>query len=59
MELKDQHEEDLFYCIKLGLICERCRKNGTACKHKMHMAPSWKPPERTAKVDAMYVVPKS
>lgn len=55
MNLRDQHGEHLFFTIVLGLVCASCMKTGENCNHKLAMAPDWKPPERTGKVDAIMV----
>lgn len=49
-------EESLFDVTQLGMCCEACKKAKLACNHKLSMNPHWKPPERVAKVDAMYVM---
>lgn len=59
MALKDQHGEGLFYTIQLGLMCAACIKSGASCTHKLDMQPEWKPPDRTAKVDAITAANKS
>ena len=39
MALKDQWDELLFYCIKLGLVCKACAASGAACTHRLNMSP--------------------
>ena len=53
MALENAHGEPLFLCIKIGLMCKRCQEEGLVCNHRLSMSPHWKPPERTAKVDAV------
>ena len=53
MNLKGADGEALFLCIRIGMVCASCTKHKRACNHKLTMNPHWKPPERTAKVDAI------
>ena len=39
INLKDAHGNDLFYVIKIGLVCQACEKTGTACPHLLHLNP--------------------
>jgi hypothetical protein len=39
MEQKDQYGQDLFFIIRLGLICKACERSGAACTHRLHMNP--------------------
>jgi hypothetical protein len=56
MNLKDQWGQLLFSCIQLGLTCKACADADLICNHRLTMNPHWKPPERTAKVDAIMSV---
>jgi hypothetical protein len=53
LELKDQHGHRLFLVEMIGLVCAQCLKTGQNCNHLLDLNPSWKPPERMAKVDAI------
>lgn len=53
MALQDQHGQELFVVVRLGLVCEACARSGSTCNHLLSLNPEWKPPERMAKTDAI------
>lgn len=53
--LKDPKGEDLFFNIKIGLICEPCLEARlTTCRHNLRRLPPWKSEARHDIVRAIY-----
>ena len=54
-DLQNADGEPLFYNIKIGMMCEKCLKEGKEkCKHELKRLPNWKSESRHDIVRAVY-----
>lgn len=57
IEMKDQNNTALFYCLQVFKSCEKCRETSeeatASCQHNNHVLPSWNSVRKQAIVKAM------